>query len=113
MATAEKLVEDLTDRKVTLEGIIAKRQEDKEEETKVMGENNDDRDDELEYKAKIKPDCDWVLKAFDQRATARAAEMSGLTQAKEFLAGQVALLEKSKKFDDAKFPSMGFLRISH
>merc|ERR1712151_1024381 len=84
MATAEKLVEDLTDRKVTLEGIIAKRQEDKEEETKDMNENNDDLDDELGYKAKIKPDCDWILKAFDQRAAARAAEMDGLTTAKEF-----------------------------
>merc|ERR1719174_3220313 len=88
METAQKLVDDLTDRKVTLEGIIAKRQEDKEEENKDMKENNKDRTDELDYKAKIKPDCDWILKAFDQRAAARAAEMDGLTTAKEFLAGK-------------------------
>merc|ERR1719253_2466191 len=111
-ATAEKLVDDLTEKIVTLEGIIAKRQEDKEEENKDMKENNKDRDAELKYEAKIKPDCDWILKAFDQRADARAAEMGGLTTAKEFLAGKTALLEQSTKFDDAKLPSIGFLGIS-
>merc|ERR1719409_1377299 len=99
-ATAEKLVSDLTEKKVTLEGIIAKRKEDKEEETKDKKENNNDRDAELKYQAKITPDCDWILKAFDQRADARAAEMGGLSTAKEFLAGKAALLEKSTKFDD-------------
>merc|ERR1719335_1413473 len=94
-ATAEKLVADLEEKIVTLEGIIAKRKEDKEEENKDMKENNKDRDAELKYEAKIKPDCDWILKAFDQRAAARAAEMDGLTTAKEFLAGKTALIEKS------------------
>merc|ERR1719217_976432 len=102
-ATAEKLVEDLEEKIVTLEGIIAKRKEDKKEENLDMKENNKDRDAELKYEAKIKPDCDWILKAFDQRATARAAEMDGLTMAKEFLNGKTALLEKSQKFDDAAF----------
>merc|ERR1719503_31746 len=106
MATAQKLYDDLEEKKVTLEGIIAKRKEDKEE-------NNKDRDAELKYKSEIKPDCDWIMKAFDQRADARAAEMDGLTTAKEFLAGKTALLEKSTKFDDAKLPSMGFLGVAH
>merc|ERR1719364_668081 len=113
MATAQKLVDDLEEKKVTLEGIIAKRKEDKEEETKDMKENNKDRDAELKYQAKIKPDCDWILKAFDQRAAARAAEMDGLTSAKEFLAGKTALVQKTSKFDDAKLSSLGFLGISH
>jgi len=112
MDTAQKLYDELEEKKVNLENIIAKRKEDKEEETKDMKENNKDRDAELKYEAKIKPDCDWILKAFDQRATARAAEMDGLTAAKEFLAGKTALLEKSTKFDDAKLPSIGFLGIS-
>merc|ERR1719364_641386 len=94
MATAQKLVDDL-------------------EENKVMKENNKDRDAELKYEAKIKPDCDWILKAFDQRAAARAAEMDGLTTAKEFLAGKTALVQKTSKFDDAKLSSLGFLGISH
>merc|ERR1719439_2268 len=98
-ATAEKLVEDLEEKRVTLEGIIAKRQEDKKEENQDMKENNGDRDAELKYQAKIKPDCDWILKAFDQRAEARAAEMDGLTTAKEFLAGKTALVQKPQKFN--------------
>jgi len=113
MATAQKLVDDLEEKKVTLEGIIAKRKEDKEEENKDMKANNKDRDAELAYQAKIKPDCDWILKAFDQRAAARAAEMDGLTTAKEFLAGKTALIEKSDKFDDAKLRSLGFLHMPH
>merc|ERR1719440_50009 len=101
METAQNLLDDLEEKKVNLENIIAKRKESKEEENKDMKANNKDRDDELKYEAKIKPDCDWILKAFDQRADARAAEMNGLETAKEFLAGKTALLEKSKKFDDA------------
>merc|ERR1719162_565140 len=112
-ATAEKLVEDLVVKKVTLTGIIAKRNEDKEEENKDMKENNGDRTAEKKYQAKITPDCDWIIKAFDGRAEARAAEAAGLTTAKEFLAGRTALLQSQGKFDDAKFPSIGFLGISN
>jgi len=109
-ATAEKLVEDLEEKIVTLEGIIAKRKEDKKEENLDMKENNKDRDAELKYEAKIKPDCDWILKAFDQRATARAAEMDGLSTAKEFLAGKTSLLEKSTS--QRSLSSIGFLGLS-
>jgi len=111
-ATAQNLKEDLIAKKVTLKDLISKRGEDKTEENKDKNENNDDRDAELAYKAKIQPDCDWIMKSFDQRAEARAAEAGGLTTAKEFLAGKTALLQTSK-FDDAKFPSLGFLGLSH
>jgi len=113
LKTAEDLVEDLTAKKVTLEGIIAKRIDDKKAENKDMKENNGDRDDELKYQAKIKPDCDWILKAFDQRAEARTAEAAGLTSAKEFLAGKTAFLQKKNTFDDSSFKSLGFLGVSH
>merc|ERR1719316_2005915 len=114
MATAQKLVDDLEEKKVTLEGIIAKRKEDKEEENKDMKANNKDRDAELAYESKIKPDCDWILKAFDQRADARAAEMGGLESAKEFLAGKTALLEKpAQKFDDSSLQNVGFMALSN
>jgi chromosome segregation ATPase len=112
LATAEKLKRDLEAKKVTLEEIIAKRESDKKDEQADMKENNGDRDSELAYQQKIKPDCDWILRAFDERATARAAEAAGLTSAKEYLAGQVTLVEKSRKFDDTKFSSIGFLGIS-
>jgi len=111
-ATAEKLVSDLEEKVVTLEGIIAKRIEDKKDENTDMKENNGDRDAELAYQAKIKPDCDWILKAFDQRADARAAEAGGLTTAKEFLAGKSALIQ-APKFDDSAFSRVAFLGLSH
>jgi hypothetical protein len=113
LATAEKLVDDLTQKKVNLEGIIADRKDDKKAENKDKKENNIDRDDELKYEAKITPDCDWIIKAFDGRADARAAEMGGLETAKEFLAGKTALLQSTSKFDDAVLPRLGFLGISH
>ena len=77
-------MKDLEEKIVSLEGLIAARKEDKEQETKDMNNNNRLRDEELGYKAKITPDCNWILKAFDGRAAARAAEMNGLTSAKEF-----------------------------
>merc|ERR1711865_1209746 len=114
MATAEKLEADLEAKKVTLEGMMGDRKEDKKDENVDMKENNKDRDAELKYQKKITPDCDWIIKAFDGRAEARAAEAGGLTTAKEFLAGKTALLQQSKsKFDDAALPSLGFLGISH
>jgi len=109
MDTAEKLESDLKEKKVTLETIIAKREEDKTAENIDMKENNVDRDAELAYQAKITPDCDWMLKAFDQRAEARAAEMGGLETAKEFLAGKTALIEQSTK--SVNLPSIGFLGL--
>lgn len=117
MATADKLLKDLEAKKTTLKDIIAKRNSDKEEENKDKEANSDDKDAEVSYNEKIKPDCDWIIGAFEKRATARAAEMSGLTSAKEFLAGQSALLEKSgktaKTFDDNVLPSIGFLGMAH
>merc|ERR1719183_2328184 len=66
MASAKKQEKTLKEKKTTLEGIISKRKEDKEEENKDMKENNKDRDAELKYQDKITPDCDWILKAFDK-----------------------------------------------
>jgi len=93
MKTAETLVSDLKAKQSSLEDTIAKRGEEKTEENKDMKENNKDRDNELSYKGKITPDCDWIKKNFDGRATGRAAEMDGLVSAKEFLAGKASLLQ--------------------
>jgi hypothetical protein len=109
--TAETLVDELDAKITTLTGIIAKRNEDKTAENKDMKENNRDRDAELGYQKKITPDCDWIIKAFDGRAEARAAEASGLTTAKELLAGMPALIET--KFDDTSLKSIRFLGVSH
>jgi ribosomal protein S15P/S13E len=103
MKAAKKLKEELVDKKVNLENAIADREEDKSDENADMSKNMGEKMDELEYKAKIKPDCDFVISTFDQRRTARAAEMNGLQTAKEYLAGAKvpSLLQKSKFNDDA------------
>jgi len=109
VATADALLKDLRAKVVTLDGILSKRGSDKEEENKAMKANDVDKDAEQTYQKKITPDCDWIVGAFDKRADARAAEMNGLTTAKEFLAGQSALVQK--KFDDHALQRIGFLGI--
>jgi DNA repair exonuclease SbcCD ATPase subunit len=113
MATAEKLWKELDEKRVNLEDTIAKRQEQKADETKDMKENKADLTEEEAYKLKITPDCDWIVKAFDERAVARASEMDGLNSAKDFLAGQKALIQTSKKFDDSRLSSIKFLGMQH
>jgi hypothetical protein len=39
------------------------------------------------YLDRIKPNCDWIMGAFEKRAEARAKEEEGLSQAKSMLAG--------------------------
>merc|ERR1719482_786672 len=110
---ALKLIAGLEEKIVTLEGLIADRKQDKEEETKDMEKNQRLLDDELAYKAKITPNCDWILKAFDQRAVARAAEENGLMTAKDYLSGMKAPeLLQQPKFDDSKLARVGFLSLS-
>jgi len=46
---------------------------------------------EVDYKAQIKADCDWMKSNFNGRAKARAGEMDGLVSAKESLAGATLL----------------------
>jgi len=103
MKAAKKLKEELIEKKVNLEETIAKREEDKSDEHADMSKNTGEKMDELDYKAKIKPDCDWIIGSFKERETARAAEMNGLLTAKEYLAGAKvpSLLQKSKFNDDA------------
>merc|ERR1719272_1632581 len=109
VATADTLLKDLTAKKVTLTDIISKRNSDKEEENKDMRANNGDRTSELNYQKKINPDCDWIVGAFDKRAAARDAEANGLTTAKEFLAGQAALVQGKV---ERSFDKIGFLGIT-
>jgi len=99
---AKKLKEELIEKKVNSEE-TAEREEDKGDEHADMSKNQGEKMDELEYKAKIKPDCDWIIGSFKERETARAAEMNGLATAKEHLAGAKvpSLLQKSKFNENA------------
>lgn len=113
---ASKYQSELEAKEVNLEESIARRGQDKSDEEQTKMNNEADLKDEQDYKAHIKPDCDWIIGAFTKRADKRTAEHNGLVQAKEFLAGyQPALLEqKSTKpaFDDAAFSQIHFLGLS-
>jgi len=113
-ADAEEVVKDLVEKKVTLQGILATRVEDKTGEVSDLKANKKERRGQKAWKAKITPDCDWIMKAFTERATDRAAEIEGLTASKAFLAGGIqglGLIEKEQKFDDEKLGSVGFMGI--
>jgi len=112
-AAAEKLKEELIAKKISLEEQIAARTEEKAEEEATKATNEALLKDELDYKAKITPDCDWIIGAFEKRAARRTAEMNGLTGAKDFLAGanEAALVQK-RGSDDNKLANIRFLGIS-
>jgi len=112
MDDSQKLWDELDAKREFLKGQIADDHDAKRKETRTMNSNNKDRTDELDYEAKIKPDCDWIIKNFTPRADARAAEMNGLVTAKEFLAGQASLAQQPK-FDDSNLRSIKFLGFSH
>jgi len=114
VAAATKLREELVAKKVNLETAIAKHDKEKSEEGEDMGTNTADKDAELKYKGEIKPDCDWIIKSFKERATSRDAEMNGLEGAKEYLVGKMpeALLEQKITFDDDVLPSVKFLGMN-
>merc|ERR1719265_1424462 len=87
LKAAEELLADLNQKKENLETEIARLGEEKSAEHETMTGNKADLKDEQDYRAKITPDCDWIIGAFEKRAEKRTAEMNGLTSAKEHLAG--------------------------
>jgi hypothetical protein len=97
-AAAEKMKEGLTQRKLSLETAIGETEDLKVAEQKDKSENTADKVEQLDYQKKITPDCSFMIEAFEERAKKRAAEVSGLTDAKSFLAGQstsTAMVQKT------------------
>jgi len=84
---AEDLQKSLETKKTNLEKEIADANKDKDDETKTKEANEGDLSDEDNYKAKIKPDCDFLLENWQDRYNKRKAEMDGLVTAKDYLAG--------------------------
>jgi len=112
MDVAKKLKESLVEKKTTLEETIAKRDEERVEEHRLKGINLNDKTAELDYKAEIKPDCDWIIGSFESRAKAREGEMNGLTSAKEYLAGaKPSLLQVTTPTDDTSLSHIRFLGL--
>lgn len=113
-AAAEKLIEELTAKKVSLEEAIAERTVEKTEEKATKATNEALLKDELDYRAKITPDCDWIIGAFSKREARRDAEEEGLRGAKDFLAGaqEAAFLQKGNRRPAADFASLKFMRVN-
>lgn len=86
VAAAKKLIGDLTSKKENLETDKASLESTKADEEADLKTNEEDLGINEEYKAKIAPDCDWILNSFEERRQKRKAEMNGLVTAKEFLA---------------------------
>eukprot|EP00928_Gymnodinium_smaydae_P067611 TRINITY_DN505_c0_g1_i8.p1 TRINITY_DN505_c0_g1~~TRINITY_DN505_c0_g1_i8.p1 ORF type:complete len:738 (-),score=237.15 TRINITY_DN505_c0_g1_i8:103-2316(-) len=111
MAAAKKLEADLITKKDNLVVMIGNKQEEKSDEHNLKQENEADLKDERDYRASIKGDCDWILKAFGDRASRRQAEMQGLTKAKEFLAGYQPPALLAEKQGTADLSRVNFLSL--
>merc|ERR1719491_1754118 len=117
LQAAQNLLLKLGEKKINLESSIAERIIKKDGEIEDKTENEGDLKSEQDYKKEIEPDCDFHLEKFSERAASRTAEIEGLTQAKEYLAGyqdsaaaaadatllQGHIAELPKPFDDAAF----------
>jgi exonuclease VII small subunit len=113
MKAAKQVKEDLEEKKVTLEEAIASRGQEKTAEQASKDANKADKKGQQDYKAEIKPDCDWIIGAFKERQGRREAELEGLGQAKSYLAGMSpSLLQKeAKPVDRDALANIGFLSL--
>lgn len=112
---AKKLIETLEEKKTNLEEDKAKNEQKKDDEEETKKENEEKLSINEEYLKKIKPDCDWMLNAFEERVEKRKAEMNGLVTAKEYLTGAAppSMMQDSITFDDdqAKFQEINFASL--
>lgn len=114
LAAAKKLLEDLGIKKENLESDKAKTRKKQENEEEDKADNKVDLTTNEEYlkgPKGIKPDCDWMLSSFDERRTKRAAEVDGLTKAKEYLTGAAppAMVQTSSNgLDNSRLERVGF-----
>lgn len=91
---AETLKIELEAKKISLETVIAETGDSKLAEGETKKDNQETVKTTEDYRTKIEPDCDFIIGSFESRADKRTAEMEGLVQAKEFLAGYQPPLEE-------------------
>jgi len=113
IATLEKKLTELQTNKASTEDSITAQEE-------IQADTQTELNGVKEELAIMKPNCDWLLGAFETRREKRKAEMDGLREAKEYLSGaapstSASLLAKKPAFDDdqlekIKFQGMAFLQ---
>jgi len=77
----------LEDKVTSIDQRISARDTSKRDETKIKDDVSTDLQEQNNYKASIKSECDWLFSNFEDRANTREAEMDGLLRAKELLSG--------------------------
>jgi len=87
---AHKTIDTLADKATNLRGSISIKNQSIDDTTLAKEDTQTLLDEEREYLASIKPDCDWMLKNFDSRRAARSEEMDGLLEAKALMEGASA-----------------------
>jgi len=98
LKAAQDLQKKLETKETNLKKEIADRNKDKDDENKDKDDNTADLKDETDYKAKIQPDCDFMLNSWQERFNKRKAEMDGLKTAKDFLSGAALVQTKQHHF---------------
>lgn len=87
LGKANATLKALRSKAVDLRGAISLTSTAIDENKQGKEDNQDSVDDEKEYLASIKPDCDWLYENFDTRRSKRSEEVEGLIEAKGMLNG--------------------------
>merc|ERR1719262_672638 len=105
--TAKELIASLEEKKVNLETEHAETVEKIAEQEAIQEETEGMLEAVEEELMDMKPNCDWLLGAFEKRREKRKIEAEGLNTAKAYLSGAqpaASLAQKSSPaFDDEKF----------
>merc|ERR1719263_2503055 len=118
LASAQKLKQDLMDKKTNLEDAISSTNDEIDAHEAEKADRQADLEAEKEYLWSIKPDCDWILKTFDDRRKKRDVEIDGLRESIALLEGAaeeanaagepLALAQKPRPvFDDSAMDNVG------
>jgi len=87
LGKANAALKSLRSKAVDLRGAIAVTNSAIDENNQAKENNENSLEEEKEYLASIKPDCDWLYENFDTRRAKRNEEVEGLIEAKGMLAG--------------------------
>jgi DNA repair exonuclease SbcCD ATPase subunit len=97
LATANRVVKTLNDKKTNLKQEISSTNTEIDETTTIKEDFEVELTNEKAYLTEIKPDCDWILSEFADRRFKRGQEMEGMVEAKAMLLSSkpVDLLQKA------------------
>merc|ERR1719420_277332 len=87
LGKSKSVLKSLEEKKTNLKQSIVLTNKDIDDRNSDIDELNGLLDQEKEYLAEIKPDCDWILEKFAERREKRTMEMDGLVDAKAMLSG--------------------------